>query len=347
MGIPPAVTVLLPVRNAAATLDSCLDSIQSQTLSNFELLALDDASSDDTVARLSARACNDPRIRLVRPRRRGLVACLNAGLAEARAPLIARMDGDDIMVRERLALQHAYLESRPEVDVLATRVRAFPDSELRAGMREYLRWQNGCLQPKSIRDDIYVESPLTHPSVMYRRDSIVSAGGYRDGEFPEDYELWLRLNRRGARMAKLDRSLLEWRQHAGSLSRCDSRYAREAFDKLRADYLARDRRLDDTRPVVFWGAGRRTRRRAGHLMAHGVAPSAWIDVDPRKVGNRVHGVPVFSPDWLAARRPDPELRVQCPPFVLIWVASHGARERIAGMLDTMGYTRGGDYLAVG
>lgn len=339
MSATPAVTVVLPVRDASATLDACLDSIQSQTLGNFELLVLDDASRDDTAERVRARARGDARIRLERTAGRGLVAGLNAGLAQARAPLVARMDGDDVMTRDRLELQHAFLESHADVDVVASRVRAFPGSQLGAGMREYLRWQNACLEPESIRDEIYVESPLTHPSVMYRRAAIVAAGGYRDGDFPEDYELWLRLNRHGVRMAKLDRTLLGWRQHDASLSRRDRRYARDAFDRLRADYLAGDARLDGRRPLAFWGAGRRTRRRSDHLMRRGFVPQAWIDIDPRKIGNRVHGVPVVAPEWLEARRPR--------PFVLVWVASHGARERIEGDLDTFGYARGADYLAVG
>jgi hypothetical protein len=243
------------------------------------------------------------------------------------------------MHEERLALQRNYLTEHPHVDLVASRVRAFPEQQMRAGMREYLRWQNACLASDALREEIYVESPVAHPSVMYRRDAVRAAGGYRDGGFPEDYELWLRLDRIGCRMAKIDRCLLDWRQHGGSFSRRDSRYSRDAFDRLRADYLLRDARLEKGRSIVFWGAGRRTRQRARHVLAGGIVPSAWIDVDPRKLGNRIAGVPVVAPEWLQARRPR--------PFVLTWVASHGARERIAAALDGMGYARGVDYLAVG
>ena len=223
----------MPVCNAAATLAPCLDSILAQSFADFELLVVDDASCDETRCSVSSRARSDARIRMLRPQERGLVACLNAGLAEARAPLVARMDGDDRMTGERLALQCAYLRRHADVDVVASRVRAFPPDEVHAGMREYLRWQNGCLDSDALRDEIFVECPITHPSVMYRRAAVLSAGGYRDGDFPEDYDLWLRLNLRGSRMAKIDRCLLEWRQHPGSATRRDPRYAREAFDRLR------------------------------------------------------------------------------------------------------------------
>ena len=339
MSAVPAVTVLMPVRDAAATLGSCLDSIQAQSFTDFELLVIDDASSDDTHQMVSERAAADPRIRLLRAPRRGLVACLNAGLGQARASLIARMDSDDVMDRERLGLQRDYLQQHPDVGVVASRVRAFPADRVQAGTREYLRWQNACLDSDALRDEVYVECPITHPSAMFRLATVIAAGGYRDGDFPEDYELWLRLTARGCRMAKIDRCLLHWRQRDDSLSRRDPRYSRDAFDRLRARYLALDGRLGSGRPLVFWGAGRRTRQRARHFVALGFAPCAWIDVDPRKIGNRIHDVPVVAPEWLDRRQPR--------PFVLAWVANHGARGSIGAALTAMGYGRGVDYLTVG
>ena len=335
----PAVTVLMPMRNATATLDACLDSIQAQSLGDFELLVVDDTSTDHSRELVAARAQTDARIRLLHAPERGLVACLNGGLASARAPLIARMDADDVMDCERLALQREYLQVHPDVDVVASRVRAFPADQLQAGMSEYLRWQNACLDSDAMRDEVYIECPITHPSVMFRRTMVTTAGGYRDGDFPEDYELWLRLTEHGCRLAKIERCLLHWRQHDDSLSRRDPRYSRDAFDRLRAYYLARDPRLNSGRPLVFWGAGRRTRRHPAHITALGFTPCAWVDVDPKKIGNRILNIPVVAPAWLSGRWPR--------PFVLAWVASHGARENIGVALASMGYERGTDYLAVG
>jgi hypothetical protein len=173
---------------------------------------------------------------------------------------------------------------------------------------------------------------------MMRRDRIADAGGYRDGAFPEDYDLWLRLVHGGQRLAKLPQVLLHWRDRPGRLSRTDPRYSRDAFDRLRAEYLARDARLQSKRRLVIWGAGRRTRRRAGLLLAQGHRPRAWIDIDPRKIGNRIGGVPVLSPR---------ALDVADRPFVLGYVACHGAREQIGNALGAMGYERGRDYLMVG
>ena len=330
----------MAARDAAVTIDECLDSIAAQTMANFELVVVDDGSKDDTPDRIAAFARHVPRLRLLRGGRRGLVAALNEGLGVCRAPLVARMDADDRMHPERLARQLDYLQAHPGIDVVGSRVRAFPEKAQGAGMREYLRWQNRILRPASIAADIYVESPLTQPSATFRRQAVTDLGGYRDGDFPEDYELWLRLVSSGRRIGKCAQTLLEWRQREDSYSRTDPRFSRQAFDRLRARYLASDPRLNQGRDLVIWGAGRVTRKRCRHLLERGYSPCAWVDIDSRKIGGSIDGVPVVAPEWLAAcgtRR----------PLVLVYVAAHGARDAIAARLELMGFRRGRDYLGVG
>jgi hypothetical protein len=248
------------------------------------------------------------------------------------------MDADDVMLPARLQLQSATLRSNPGIDLVASMVEAFPEESLQAGMREYLRWQNGCVSLAEIRDNLFVEAPFVHPSVMFRRVVVEDAGGYREGDFPEDYELWLRLAERGAVMAKLPEVLLRWRDRPERLTRTDRRYSRDAFDRIRAAYLARDPRLNDGRELFFWGSGRRTRVRARHLIGAGLVPAAWIDIDPRKVGHSIESIPVLPPSSL-----DRPVR----PFVLVLVTSHGARELIASRLSARGFEIGRDYLPVG
>ncbi|MGD9602210.1 MAG: glycosyltransferase [Gammaproteobacteria bacterium] len=335
----PRLSILLPYRDAAATLAECLADIHAQHCADYELLAVNDHSTDDSADLVRAHAAQDPRIRCLDSPRRGLVAALNHGLAEAGTDIVVRMDADDRMHPTRLLRQLAHLDGDPTLSVSASRVRAFPDDAVQAGLREYVRWQNDCLTPDQLAEEIYVESPLAHPSVAFRRDAVLSAGGYREGPFPEDYELWLRLHHLGHRMAKLPEVLLDWRESPHRTSRTDPRYARTAFDRIRAEYLARDPRLLARRhDFVIWGAGRRTRRRCAWLLAEGLRPSAWIDIDPRKIGNRHDGVPVCAPDMLSRGT---------RPFVLVYVTNHGAREEIGAHLLAMGYRRGQDWLAVG
>lgn len=330
--------MLLPFYNAAHTLPETLDSVQAQSLEDFVLIAVDDGSDDDSAAIIRERMHHDARITLLTPGRQGVVGAMNSALAHCQSPLVARMDADDIMHPERLERQARFLREQPHIDLIGSRVRLFPEELIQNGFAEYIRWQNSCLTPEQIAHNIYVELPIAHPSVMFRREVVMRAGGYRDGDFPEDYELLLRLHRLGHHMAKLPEVLLAWRESGGRLTRTDGRYRREAFDRIRAHYLAQDPRLRKGRPLAICGAGRKTRKRVAHLLGHGFAPMVWIDIDPRKIGNLVQGAMVVEPDWLERDE---------RPFVLSYVSNHGAREIIAAQLAGFGYREGEDYLLVG
>jgi glycosyltransferase involved in cell wall biosynthesis len=335
----PLVSVLLPVRDAVSTLSACLDSIANQSLARHEVIAVDDGSSDGTSEILSARADLDPRIRFVKIPPTGLVGALNYGLSIAQSSLVARMDADDWMHPRRLQAQFEGMAERPDCVVLGTRVRTAASDDLTGGMREYLAWQNACVTPLQLAADVFLEAPFTHPAVMFRRAQIMAAGGYRSGPFPEDYELWLRLHANGARFAKLSAKLLHWRQSSTSLSRCDPRYSRASFDGVRAAYLSLELARRQCSRVAVWGAGRKTRRRVDRLLSHGIEVTAWIDIDARKIGNRLNGVPVVPPVWLR--------RARRPSMILVYVATHGARQAIADYLAYSGYVNGDNYLMVG
>jgi len=332
----PRVSILLPFYNAEKTLDECLQSILAQSQQDFELIAVNDFSTDNSVAVL--QAFNDSRIRLIDSSDKGIVAALNTGLQHCRSDYVARMDADDIMHPERLQKQYTHLEQYPGLTLSATQARKFPERNIRAGYIEYMRWQNACRSYREIQQQIYIESPFAHPSVMFRKQRILALGGYKDGDFPEDYELWLRLLAAGERMEKLPEVLLYWRESDKRLSRVSPRYSLTAFEKLRAQYLARDPRLKG-RDIVFWGAGRKTRRRAGHLIGQGIDPHAWIDIDPRKISNVYEGAKTHSPEWLLEQQ-------NAKPFVLNYVRNHGAREYCRAFLDKAGYVMGEDYLDV-
>jgi hypothetical protein len=177
-------------------------------------------------------------------------------------------------------------------------VSVLGDRAAQAGMALFVDWTNRLLAADEIARERFVESPFVHPSVMFRRECVQRFGGYRDGDFPEDYELWLRWLGAGVRMEKLVESLLVWNDSPTRLSRCDRRYAKEAFYRLKARYLARWLAAHNPHhpAVILWGAGRITRKRAQHLVDQGIAVEAFIDIDPLKVGRRIGGRALLSPD---------------------------------------------------
>lgn len=333
------VSVVLPMRNAAHTIDQCLQSIVKQTYPHFEVVLVDDGSTDESPAMATMWCQRDQRIRLIRQPTLGLVAALNNALSLSKGRFIARMDADDIMHPERLQAQLTFLNEHPDIHLVATQVEVFPNHRVTPGYQEYIRWQNQCLTPQDMLDEIYVESPIAHPSVMLRRDVFAELGGYREGDFPEDYELWLRMISRGMRLAKIPQVLLKWRDSGDRCSRVDKRYYKQKFDNLRAWYLARDPRINSSRPLVFWGAGRRTRKRVALL---GIKPALWLDVDRKKIGKTYMDATVVNYTWLRD-----SIGAAVKPFVLSYVTNHGVRERIAGELGECGFERGKDYLMVG
>jgi glycosyltransferase involved in cell wall biosynthesis len=330
------VSVLLPVRNAGRTLGECLDSLLGQSLRDIEILAVDDGSSDGSREQLEAAASRDPRLRVLDAARPGLVQALNLALGAARAPHVARMDADDVSSPHRLEAQAARLQGDPAVDVLGSAVELLEDPELPApGMRAYVAWQNSLLDHESIAREMFVESPLVHPSVMMRTETLRSLGGYREIQGPEDYDLWLRAHGRGLRFAKLASVLLSWRDAPDRLTRRDPRYAAERFRELKIAALE-EGPLRGGRDVVVWGAGpigkgwARALGRIGHRVA------AFVEVDRRKIGGRIHGAPVLAVHQAGLFGP---LHVGA-------VGQKGARGRIREAAGRLGLEEGRDFVAV-
>lgn len=336
MSKPPTISVLLPVRNGSATMGRALASIQAQTRTDWELLAVDDGSEDATREIIGAAAREDQRIKLIEPGRVGLVAALNAGLAQARGEFIARMDADDESYPDRLAAQAGLLESSPEIGLASCLVDFGGNRATSEGYARHVDWLNSVVTPDDLARSRFIESPLAHPSVMFRRSLVTAHGGYRAGDFPEDYELWIRWLEAGVRMTKVPRVLLAWHDAPGRMSRTDPRYSPGAFYRLKAGYLARWlRREQPGRAVWVWGAGRPTRQRARHLEAHGVRIEGFIDVDRKKTDRSVGGVPVIEPSALPAAG---------TIFVLGYVGTRGARELIRSALIARGYVETKDFL---
>ncbi len=344
--VSPRVSVCLPCRNAARTLPAALDSLLAQTCTDFEIIAVDDGSDDATWAVLCGYARRDPRLRPVRQPHLGVALAANAAVEAARAPLIARMDADDISLPRRLDVQAALLDAEPSLSVVSGRVRFGGDRRSRQGYAVYVDWLNTLTTPEAISVNRFVESPLSNPSVMFRREVYDRLGGARENTgaspFPEDYEMWLRWLERGARAGKVDEDVLIWNDPPTRLSRTHAAYSLDAFARIKAQYLWRWlARTNPQHPRVWvWGAGRVSRQRLAHLCDMGLVIEAFVDIDARKIGQSIQAVPVLPREAVPPYGPD-------APFILTNVGSRGAREEIAAWLMARGYVAGVGFVAVG
>jgi glycosyltransferase involved in cell wall biosynthesis len=332
----PAVSILLPVRNEEKHLPTALASLFRQTLTPWELIAVDDGSTDGTAAILGEASRRDPRVRVMRPSQRGLVAALNAGLDACRAPFVARMDGDDISHPRRLEIQADFLADNPTVGLVACSFRHFPRHHLRSGMLAYEEWQNGLASHDAILRDLFVESPFVHPSVMFHKDAVLAVGGYRDLGWAEDYDLWLRLASAGTRFARLPQTLFFWRERPERATRTMAEYSAEAFRACKAHHLTKSF-LNGAHDVVLAGAGLEGRAWSRTLKKEGIKVAYWLDVDPRKIGRNLHGAPVIS---------HLEITAGNGAKVLGTVGTRGAREQVRQWAERAGFTEGFDFLFV-
>lgn len=336
----PDVSVLLPCFNASGTLPAALDSLSQQTLTDFQVVAVDDGSTDGTNDLLEHWAAQDERYQVISQQHQGIVVALNTGIEYCQAQYIARMDADDLSRPERFAKQAAFLDQNPEIALVASRIRGYPPEDVREGFKVYLEWQNALLNDEDIRREIFVESPLAHPSVMMRMHDLLEVGGYQEHGWPEDYDLWLRFYLAGKRFAKLPDTLLDWREHPGRLTRQDSRYSLENFLRVKAHFLVRGP-LQDKSAVLIWGAGMIGRRLSKHLIRQGAPLTAFIDIDPDKIGRTRRGLPILSPDELLNW-----WRTSPQPVVLAAVGARGARKLIRNRLTQSALQEGRDWWGV-
>jgi glycosyltransferase involved in cell wall biosynthesis len=161
----------MPCRDAAAHLPDAIASLEAQTFVDFEVIAVEDGSSDDTDAILGAWSARDARVRVLRRPARGIVPSLVTAHAAARAALLGRMDADDVAHPERFARQVELLDRRSDVVACGTGVRYVPAGLVRDGARRYAAWLNACVDPADIDRDIFVECPIAHPTLIVRRDA--------------------------------------------------------------------------------------------------------------------------------------------------------------------------------
>ena len=204
----PLVSVLLPVWNGEAFLEAAVESILRQTLSSFELIVIDDGSTDASAAIAARLARADDRVRVLRRAHEGLSAALNAGIAAARGEYVARMDADDISVPHRLQKQVAYLDAHPACVAAGAWIEVIDEAGRHLGLKTFVETH------EEISAALYRGiSPIAHPTIVARRDVLQAAGGYDARCYPsEDLDLWFRLAERG-QLANVGEALLLHRRH--------------------------------------------------------------------------------------------------------------------------------------
>ena len=327
--------MLLPFRNAERYFKDALQSIAGQTFTNIEAVLINDGSEDSSVMLAEDWCSKDSRFRLVDNAGLGLVDALNTGLAECSGTWIARMDADDISLPCRIEKQHGLAVSNGPMTVVSCRVRSFPRESITRGFKLYEEWLNSLTEPSEIEKNLFIESPIPHPTAFFHRQNILAEGGYMERELPEDYELWLRLWSRGYRFIRVPSVLLKWRDHPERFSRTSSAYSLTSFYMLKAKYLEHVPCMSG-KIVYIAGSGQTARRLGKCLQDNGYHIEAFIDPSLNRQGTMLRGRPVKGPGELSKRSDIP---------VVIASRLPGARKTIMEFLDRLGFVEWENYVA--
>ena len=334
----PRVSLLIPVCDADATLERSLRSALGQSYADLEVVVVLNGITDQSREIVRAIASQDERVRVFEREAANLAEALDDGLRRCRGELVVRHDADDHMEPERVARQVSALDEHPEWIGVTALVRSVGlGAEPGEGMGRHVAWLNSLETPEAIRAGPLIDAPMAHPAVTFRRQEVIDAGGYRDGDFPEDHELWLRLFEAGALFGSVRETLVDWTDRPERFTRTNIRCRDEARRRLVHDYLASGP-LANGRRVRIWGAGPFGKRHARELQARFGCVDDLIDIDPKKIGREVAGgLTVVS--HRSIEEPDGRL-------ILLAVGSAGARAQIEAFLAERGHRAERDYLPV-
>jgi len=285
----PKVSILMPVKNASRYLGACLDSILDQSLTDWELIAVDDHSADDSADILQAYAQRDARINVLFNTGHGILPALKLALEHSNGTYVTRMDADDIMKAPKLELLFMQLD---DSDLAIGLVEYFhEEGTLGEGYRKYQEWLNNTSLIGETYAEIYKECTVPSPCWMMSRDQLKSIGGFEGLDYPEDYDLAFRMYEHDLAIGVVPEVLHLWRDHSERTSRNDAHYSDNRFLDIK---VRRFLELEqDANRLVLWGAGRKGKEIAALLLDRGVQ-FCWISGNSRKIGHQIYDQELIS-----------------------------------------------------
>ncbi len=336
------ISVLLPVYNAEFNIGGALKSILDQSYPKFEIIVVDDGSTDSSGAIISHLAKKDSRIKsFTFPVNRGIVSALNHGLNHCSGKWIARMDADDLMMPHRLQRQMTCAKESPEVDIWGCRIELFGfHGNLSMGQIRYQDWSNSLLTDQDIKSNIYAESPIMHPTFFLTSEVYQKLGGYSDNPWAEDYDFLLKADLNQAVFGKLPEVLLKKGDHPSRLAKTDIRCKRKAMFRAKAHYFALKPHIWKGKKIIILGSGSAGRLAFKSLEEKGISVHCFADNTSGDRNRTVMGLPAktLTPDsaeqFLAEYRDS---------LFLLCIGNDEGREFVERLLQKNGFIEGRAY----
>ncbi len=282
----------MPIKNAGPFLNECLDSILDQTETNWELLAVDDGSTDPSFETLSNYAAKDTRIQVYQNNGMGIIDALRLAYAKSSGQFITRMDADDKMASTKLEILKSNLTKSGKNHVAVGQVKYFSEVGIGDGYKRYEKWLNELTESGSNYNDLYKECVIPSPCWMVHREDLENCDAFNPDTYPEDYDLCFRFYREKLKPIPCKEVLHFWRDHPERSSRTDDNYADNRFLELKVKWFL-ELDFNSQKTLVLWGAGAKGKTIAKLLQEREIA-FQWVCNNPKKIGKHVYGVQLKS-----------------------------------------------------
>jgi glycosyltransferase involved in cell wall biosynthesis len=318
------ISILTPFKNTEAYIADCLRSILEQTYTNWELIIVDDASTDHSHKIVKKFAAKDIRIKLLKNTGSGIIDALQLAFKHSKGKFITRMDSDDIMLPNKLDVLLNNLTTYGKKHVAVGLVEYFCEKGVGAGYISYEAWLNNLTKTGNNYSEIYKECVVPSPCWMVHRTDFIACNGFNPNVYPEDYDLTFRFYKNKFKCIPCDMVLHKWRDYSTRTSRTHVHYADNHFIPLKLNYFLE---LDFTKnkTLTLWGAGIKGKIIAKILLEKEI-PFEWICDNPKKIGKDIYGKTLKEFNALSKIK---------NPQSIITVANKTAQKEIRSFLVTL------------
>lgn len=326
------VSILMPVKNAALYLEECLDSIMSQSYSDWELIAVNDHSTDQSPAVLSRYQKKDQRIRYVDNQGSGIIPALKLAFELSSGQWITRMDADDYMDGQKLEIMVKQLQQSGSGHLAIGQVRYFKEGGIGAGYLAYEQWLNRLTANGNNYQEMYKECCIPSPCWMLGHQDFIACGAFNSDQYPEDYDLAFRFYQQGLSVIPSSQVLHYWRDYDQRTSRTSENYRDNRFLELKLNYFLK-LEYNETRNLLLWGAGTKGKILAQKLISQNIT-FQWICNNPKKIGKDCYGI-----TWLD----ETEINSSKAPLLIIAVSNKEEQLLIREKLTRWRLSEGTDF----
>lgn len=284
----PLISIVMPIYNASPYLIECINSIREQSYQNWELIAVDDFSTDNSPEILNDFTIDDARIKAYSNDHKGIIPALKKAESKACGELLSRMDADDVMPQDKLERLLNGFRSHKNAELVTGKVRYIScGKHLHDGYKKYAMWLNSIIDSGDFVTDRYKECVIASPNWLIKRDTLTSIGGICSNIYPEDYDFTMRVLLNEISIMGVDSITHIWRDHPDRTSRNSETYSDNSFTELKCLFFKQMDYNPDL-PPVLWGAGKRAKQIAKEFNALGIR-FHWICNNTKKAGHKVYG----------------------------------------------------------